>query len=265
MRMREDRMRPLWRRAPALIAVPALVAGVLLPACAARAQEPGEPPRPTRDRTITVTGTGVVEREPDQAVIMLAVENRAETAEAAARANAETMDRVIAAVRRLGIERDRIRTASYQLHPEYARDEPRPGQTSEPRVVGYRAMNMVRVTVDDIARVGEVIDAALGAGANRVTGLSFQLRDPERARLDALALAVQNARAEAQALASALGETLGPALDVSTTGRLPQPVPYLADAVLARTAEFATAPTPIEPGTLRVEATVTIVYRLQPR
>lgn len=264
MRMRKEMMRPRRRPAPALVAVPALAAGLLLPACAARAQQPGVTP-PVRERTITVTGTGVVDREPDQAVVMLAVENSAPTADAAAQANAEVMERVIAALRRLGLTQDRIRTVSYQLHPEYARDEPRPGQSYEPRVVGYRAMNMVRVTVDDIARVGEVIDAALGAGANRVTGLSFQLRDPERARLDALALAVQNARAEAQALASALGETLGPALDVSTTGRLPQPVPYLADAVLARTAEFATAPTPIEPGTLRVEATVTIVYRLQPR
>jgi len=264
MRMQEETMRPRRRPAPALIAVPALAAALLLPACAARAQEPGSPTPPARERTITVTGTGVVDREPDQAVIMLAVENMARTADAAAQANAETMERVIAALRRLGLDRDRIRTVSYQLHPEYARDEPRPGQPYEPRIVGYRAMNMVRVTLDDIARVGEVIDAALGAGANRVTGLSFQLRDPERARIDALALAVQNARGEAQALADALGETLGPALDVSTTGRIPQPVPYMMDAVAAR-AELAAAPTPIEPGTLRVEATVTIVYRLLPR
>jgi len=264
MRMREDGLRPLRSRASALITVPALAVGLLLPACAARAQEPGAAPAPPRDRTITVTGTGVVEREPDQAVIMLAVETSAQTADAAARANAETMERVIAALRRLGLTQDRIRTVSYQLHPEYARDEPRPGQSYEPRVVGYRAMNMVRVTLDEIARVGEVIDAALGAGANRVTGLSFQLRDPERARNDALALAVQNARAEAQTLASALGETLGPALDVSTTGRVPPPVPYMMDTA-ARAEVLSAMVTPIEPGTLRVEATVTIVYRLLPR
>lgn len=264
MRMQEETMRPRRRLAPALIAVPALAAALLLPACAARAQEPGGPTRPARDRTITVTGTGVVEREPDQAVINLAVENMAQTADAAAQANAQTMERVIAALRRLGLERDQIRTVSYQLHPEYARDEPRPGQQYEPRIVGYRAMNMVRVTLNDIRRVGEVIDAAISAGANRVTGLNFQLRDPERARVDALALAVQNARAEAQALAAALGETLGPALDVSTTGMIPRPVPYMMDAIAAR-AEIATMPPPIEPGTLRVEATVTIVYRLLPR
>ncbi len=262
MRVQDDIMRPRRRLAPVLVFVPALAAGLLLPACAARAQQPGAT-APARERTITVTGTGVVEREPDQAVIMLAVENRAQTADAAAQANAETMEQVIAALRRLGLDRDRIRTVSYQLHPEYARDEPRPGQY-EPRVVGYRAINMVQVTLDDITRVGEVIDTAIGAGANRVTGLNFQLRDPERARIDALALAVQNARAEAQALASALGETLGPALDVTTTGRIPPPIPYMMDT-MARAEVAVAAPTPIELGRLRVEATVTIVYRLQPQ
>lgn len=259
MRMRKEMMRPRRRPAPALAAVPALIAGLLLPACAARAQQPGVTP-PVRERTITVTGTGVVDREPDQAVVMLAVENSAPTADAAAQANAEAMERVIAALRQLGLERDRIRTVSYQLHPEYARDEPRPGQY-EPRVVGYRAVNMVQVTLDDITRVGEVIDAAISAGANRVTGLHFQLRDPERARVDALALAVRNARVEAQALAAALGETPGPVLSVSTTGMVPPPIPFVMDR-MGRAEMAAAVPTPIEPGTLRVEVTVTIVYGL---
>jgi len=232
---------------------------MLLPACAARAQQPATVPA-AQERTITVSGRGVVDREPDQAVIMLAVESSAATAEAAAQSNAETMERMIGALRRLGLERDRIRTISYQLHPEYARDPQPRGGEHEPRIVGYRAINMVQVTVDDIGRVGEIIDAAIAAGANRVTGLNFQMRDPERARIDALALAVRNARVEAEALAAAFGETLGPVLSVSTTGMIPPPMPVAMD----RMVEMA-ARTPIEPGTVRVEATVTAVFRLLPR
>ncbi|HEX7088866.1 MAG TPA: SIMPL domain-containing protein [Longimicrobiales bacterium] len=247
-------------RAPAaLAAIPAIAAALLLPACAARAQQPETAP-PARERTITVTGTGAVDRTPDQAVILLAVESTAPTAQAAAESNAQTMERLIAALRRLGLGEDRVRTASYQLHPEYARNEPRAGP-EEPRIVGYRAMNMVRVTVDDVERVGEVIDAALAAGANRVTGLHFQLRDPHAARHEALAMAVDRARAEAEVLARALGQGLGPVLSISSTGMIPPPIPLMMDrmeAVAART-------TPIEPGTLRVEATVTAVYRLLPQ
>lgn len=259
MEYRKEMTRPRRRPAPAAVAVLALAAGLLLPACAARAQQPGTAPA-AYERTVTVTGTGVVDREPDQAVIMLAVETSAPTAEAAAQANAEAMERLIAALRRLGLERDRIQTASYQLHPEYAREEPRPGQY-EPRIVGYRAINMVRVTLDDITRVGEVIDTAIGAGANRVTGLHFQLRDPERARVDALGLAVRNARVEAEALAAALGQSLGPVLNVSTAGMIPPPIPVPMD----RMESLAMRATPIEPGTVRVEATVTIVFRLLPQ
>ena len=241
-------------------AIPAIAAALLLPACAARAQQPETTP-PARERTITVTGTGAVDRTPDQAVIMLAIENTAPTAQAAAESNAQSMERLIAALRRLGFGEDRVRTVSYQLHPEYARNEPRTN-LEEPRIIGYRAMNMVRVTVDDIKRVGEVIDAALAAGANRVTGLHFQLRDPHAARHEALAMAVDRARAEAEVLARALGQTLGPVLSISTTGMIPPPMPVAMDR--AEALAFR-ATTPIEPGTMRVEATVTAVYRLLPQ
>lgn len=210
--------------------------------------------------TITVTASGTVTREPDRATILLAVESFAATAREAADSNATRMQSVLAALRRLRLTEDQVRTLSYELIPEY--DYERPRTTGEDRLRGYRARNMVRVTLDDVTRVGQVIDAAIAAGANRVAGLNFELRDPAAARADALRAAVESARIEAEAIAGAIGRPLGPVISVNTGGPIPIPAPMASRMVMdAATA----APTPVEPGSLQLSATVTVVYRLDPR
>lgn len=231
----------------------------LLGPMSARAQQPGgapaEPPR-----TITVSGTGTLHRTPDQAVVSLAVENQAPTARQAAQQNAEQMDRVVSALRQAGIAAARIRTQGYNLMPEYQYIQPSgPGQPGEQKLIGYRASNMVEVTVDAIPRVGAVIDAAIAAGANRAQGISFQLADPEGARREALRLAVANARLNAEALAQAAGQRLGSVLRLSmNVGVMQPPRPMLR----AMSADASVAPTPVEPGEMDVTADVTAVYRL---
>jgi uncharacterized protein len=223
---------------------------LLLPA-AVQAQAPqGETPR-----TITVSGTGIVEREPDQGLVVVAVESEAPNARAAAEANAARMTQLVAALRRAGIPERSIRTVSYELRPEYARED---RGREPPRIVAYRAVNMVQVTVDEVARLGGIIDAAIAAGANRVTSIQFQLRDRHTAHLEALAVAMQNARREAEALAAAAGERLGPAMNITSGGfAAPPPMPYARADMM----EMAMA-TPIEAGTLNVMANVHVVYRL---
>jgi hypothetical protein len=232
-----------------------LLLALLLPA-PLRAQEPGPP------NTVTVSATGVVQREPDRAKLLLSVESFAGTAQEAAARNAERMDALLAALRRVGLDPDDIRTVSYSLDPEYDFRQDAPRQPGEDRIIGYRARNTVEVTIDAIDRVGTIIDAAIQAGANRVLGISFELRDPDAARREAIAIAVGKARAEAEAVAAAVGRPLGPVLSVSTTGSFPVPVPmYRMDAVQAARA----VATPIEPGTLEVAASITIVYALERR
>jgi uncharacterized protein len=239
---------------------PGLLASALLltalPA-AARAQQPAaEPPR-----TLAVSAMGTIERDPEQGVVAFAVETQAATAQAAAETNAQRMARLNAALRGAGVAERHIRTISYELRPEYARVEPgRDPAREPPRIVGYRAMNMVQVTVDDVTRVGALIDVAIGSGANRVTSIGFQLRDPHAAHLEAVAQAMQNARREAEAVAQAAGERLGPPISISTggfAGPPRPPMPYArADAM-----EMAMV-TPVEPGTLSVTAHVNVVYRM---
>lgn len=219
-------------------------------------------PQPTR---IVVSALGSASRAPEQAVINLAIETAARTAQAAAEQNAETMDRIVAALRRLDIPEDQIRTTAYNMYPEYRHYDGRDPEMAnrQPEIIGYRVMNQVMVTVDGAARAGAVIDAALGAGANRVDGLGFQLRDTEAVRADALREAMQKARAEAQLLAEAAGLTLGPPIEISTSfGYMPPPMPPMP--MYARDmAQAAAAPTPVQPGSVEVQASVNIVYSAQ--
>ncbi|MGH7482568.1 MAG: SIMPL domain-containing protein [Longimicrobiales bacterium] len=211
--------------------------------------------------TISVTGTGSVQVPPDQATVLLAVETVAPTAQRAAAENAEKMTRIIDAVRALGIAEEDIRTTSYDLSPIY-RQEPRPmpeQEPSEPAIVGYRASNMVEVTLEDIEMPGPVIDAAIDAGANRVAGLTFGIEDPVEARQEALELAVRSARAEAEAVAAAAGVGLGEPITITVGPDFV--IPYPSYARMER-ADMAVA-TPVQPGDLTVSASVTIVYELR--
>ena len=241
---------------PRFLFAAALLLAAALPLQAQQAEARRDP------RVLNVTGTGTVQRQPDRAVVLVAVESRAPNAQQAAQTNARKMEAVYAALRKLGITPPSVQTVAYELRPEYARPDPRGENPGTPRVVGYVATNMVRVQVDDITRVGSVIDATIGAGANRVANLSFELKDMESARLDALRMAVQKARAEAEAVAAAAGQKLGPPQSISSSsGWQPQPM-YRRDVAMEMA---AAAPTPIESGNLSIVANVSITYLLEDR
>lgn len=222
-----------------------------LPA-SARAQEPTR----EHDRRVHVNANATVRRAPDRAVVQLAVESTAATAAEATAANAATMQAVLEAVRRLGIPAERIQTLRIELQPRYDRRR----DVASPEIVGYQALNQVTVRVDDLERVGAVVDAAVTAGANRVTGIAFELSEPEEAYHEALRMAIEKARREAEVVAGALGEMLGPPVEVSTGGfSVPRPMMRVAPMAM----EMAeSAQPPVEPGELEIQASVSITYTL---
>ncbi|HSJ25571.1 MAG TPA: SIMPL domain-containing protein [Longimicrobiales bacterium] len=225
---------------------------MLVPAAAgAQVAPPQEQPR-----TLSVSAVGTVEMEPEQGVVLLAVESEATTAQEAAAANAQRMAQLMAALRQAGVADRQVRTTSYELRPEYSR-EPR-GQ-EPPRITSYRAINMVQVTVDTVARMGGIIDRAISSGANRVANIHFQLRDPQAAHVEALAVAMRNARRQAEAIAAAAGERLGPPMSINTGGYSPAPPPMPYGRAEMAAMDVAT---PVEGGTLTVTAHVNVVYRL---
>lgn len=247
---------PVGRGHAVRTAVAVWLPAFLLPAAGpAEAQEREPPP------VIRVAAAATVEVEPDRARLTVAVETRADSARQAAADNARRTEAVLRALRRLGISGEAVRTAGYQLQPVYERP-PRPGPdgTREPRLVGYRAVNSVEATVDSLPLVGTAIDAAIGAGANRVAGLHFELRNPEAPRREALSRAVETARARAEAAAAASGARLGPVMEIVILED--RPIPLRARALDVAAAEMA-AETPVEPGILTVTETVTVVWRLE--
>jgi uncharacterized protein YggE len=237
------------------IAVPALLAALLAMPMAAEAQQqdlrtPG---------TIRVSATGETRTPPDRAWADFGVETEAATASQAADQNARKMEAVITALVRAGVARENVRTSDFNVFPVHA--QTRDG-TGEPRIRGYRASNVVTAQTDDVRRVGPLVDAALAAGANRINGVRFGMRDPDRARDVALRDALRRARAEAAVLAEGMGVQLGRVLDVSTSTAPPMPFPvaYRMQAQMADAT--ASAVTPIEPGQQTVHATVTVVFEI---
>src|SRR5262249_21323353 len=123
-------------------------------------------------------------------------------------------------------------------------------------VVGYTASNSVSAVVRDLAKVGDVIDAAIAAGANNVSGPSLSRDDRDKLYNDALEAAVADARATASVLGHAAGASLGAVQSLAESPEESGPVPAYAVALRAP------AETPIEPGTAEITATVRVVFAL---
>lgn len=250
-----DILRTSWTR-PTVASVAALAAVAALAGLAppsASAQE-GTPPPPF----IQVSASASVDVESDRANVRFAVETQATTAADASAENARRMDAVIRALRALDVTGTEIETTGYQLNPVYSRND-RGGMST---IESYRALNHVVVTVDDVEAVGRLIDAGIGAGANRVAGITFEATDTRQARLDALRMAVEKATEEARIIAVAMGRELGGPLEVQGGAEMPQPYPMYARMEMAQAAEVST---PVEPGEQTVQASVTVKFRIGPR
>jgi hypothetical protein len=221
-----------------------------LAASPARAADSDEPPA----STIRVTGEASVTTRPDRVELDFGVVTRAPNAERAAAENARVLQNVLTALRRALGPRADIQTISYFLQPDYQYAEGAP-----PRITGYTATNTVRVRQDDPARIGPVIDAATRAGANQIERIRFLLKDEDAPKANALRMAALEARAKANALATALGLQVIRIRSVEEVG--PSPRPYF-DLELARS---AAATTPILPGRIETTATVTLTVELARR
>lgn len=203
---------------------------------------------------IVVAGESVVHARPDTANVTVAVVTQGQTALAAQQENARQTDAVVRAVKSAAGAGAQVETSGYSLQPQYVYR-----QNESPVIQGYQARNAVNVTLSDLTRVGGVIDAATGAGANNVDSLSFTLRDDAAARDESLAGATREALRKAQIMARALGGRVVRVVEVQEATDQPRPVPiYKTQMTMARAAEAET-PTPIETGTLDVRSRVQLV------
>ena len=206
-------------------------------------------------RNMSVTGAGQVSLRPDIAYIYIGVHTEdPSAADAVAKNNADTQ-KLIEALSAEGVASDDIRTSNFSIwtNTPYSMD----GMPGEPV---YVVDNTVYVTVRDLAGLGELLDAAVQAGANNINSIQFDVADKSQALSEARKLAVDAARAQAEELAAAAGVSLGEIQTISYYDSMPYPVFDGKGMGGGAAAEMAV---PINPGTMQLTVTVTISYEIK--
>lgn len=203
--------------------------------------------------TLDLSAEGEAHPAPDMATLTLGVTAQGASATEAMAAASAAMTRVIAAVKSAGIDPRQIQTSSLTLNPQYvyAPNEP-------PKLTGYQAANEATVTVLDLARVGSVADAAVGAGATNVGEISFGLRTRFAAENFARLAAVKALQDKAALYAEASGYHIQRLVNLSegVAYAAPPPIPVRQMTLQA------VAATPVQPGELTVRVTVTGEFEL---
>jgi len=215
---------------------------------------PPPPMGPHIGTRLEISAEASVTRVPDQVQISAGVTTQAPTAQAALSANAERMARVIAALKKAGIDDKSIRTASINLSPQYHYVEQQP-----PIITGYQASNQLSVVFRNVAKAGAILDALVANGANQINGPSFGLSDNEAALDEARVAAIRKARARAELYAGATGLKVKRIISISEGGGGPvYPQPMVAMSARADKAE-----TMIQPGEQAVSVTVSVAFELE--
>jgi uncharacterized protein YggE len=205
---------------------------------------------------LDITATGEVTRVPDVAIISAGVVSRAATASAAMQDAANRMDRVLAALKRAGIESRDIQTSSVNLNPEYRYPE-----NQSPQLTGYTASNTVTVRFRDIRNSGKILDALVSQGANQINGPNLTIDKPEAALDEARGKAIAEGRARAELYARSLGLHVARVVAVSESGGYAVPPPAPPMPVMARA--YDSAQTKIEPGEQKLQVSLTMTFELR--
>jgi uncharacterized protein YggE len=231
-------------------ALPVLLVAVLV-APVASAQTPA----PADTSVVTAIGEGTVKRAPDRAWVTIAAESRAKTPGEAQKLNADAMTAVLGKIKGAGLGADAIRTSSYELRPEF--DYANNRQTLR----GYVAQNAVEVRVDDLPKLGNILELAVGAGATTIAGIRFDLKDRSKAEQEALQQAVADARAQADVAAQAAGLKVDRVVrvEVHRQNAMPPPRPMAA----MRSEMAISAEPPVAPGELEVKSMVTLTVAVR--
>lgn len=208
-----------------------------------------------RATTLNLSAYGETRIAPDIATISLGVQTEAPTAAEALRLNADRMTRVIAALKRAGMEDRDIQTSNLSVSPQYVYE-----QNVPPRLSGYQVSNQVTVTVRDLKRLGQVVDATVNSGANSVGGISFGLADSSAAEDAARLEAARKVQARAELYARAMGYRVGRLVTMSEGGGYTPVSPPMPMMAMAR--EKFDASTPVESGELKVRMDVSATFEL---
>ncbi|MFN4909546.1 MAG: SIMPL domain-containing protein [Bacteroidota bacterium] len=211
------------------------------------------PPQPER-RTITVTGEAELTMSPDRAEVTIGVETWGKNIMSIKIDNGKRVRAILDAVKGLGIPAKDIMTRDLSIQPEYTwKDDRR-------EFIRYRMRNVVVITVNDLAKVEDVVNAGVNESSNVLEGVSFSAKDAGRLHDSLQIQAARNARSKAVALAEAVGAKVGDAITI-TESQTYEPRPMYA--MRANAAFEDRASTPVESGQLTLKSTINIVFELK--
>jgi hypothetical protein len=236
---------------PILICILALsLMHILLLSPAYSAAAPNDP-----SGTISVTGTAFDHYSPDTVEIVLAVESMSISASGAAEKNRTVMDKVITTLKRItDPEQDTIKTTSYSIQPRHEYDR----KQEKSILAGYTASNQISIKTGKIDKAGEIIDRAISAGANRVQNINFSIVEIKEFCRTLLAKAAQNARDEADTVASSFSKKISGLKNASSSCSTGRPPVVRHEIMLERA--VAKASTPIETGNIKLTATIHTIF-----
>ena len=202
------------------------------------------------DKLVTVTGEATVGITPDAAVIRIGVNSQGKTAREASDANAKQMTSVLAAIKESGIADRDVQTSRLSLQPQYD-----PNKSGTARLLGFQVTNQVSIKIRDTDKVPAILDRAIAAGANEMSGIEFVVSETSKLLDQARDDAITDGRRKAELYAKAAGAKIGQVLTIVEEGSSPPVRPMQA---------MRAAGVPVAPGEQTLRAVVTITYALIP-
>ncbi|MGI9293500.1 MAG: SIMPL domain-containing protein, partial [Pseudomonadales bacterium] len=178
--------------------------------------------------------------------------------------NNDNMNAIMRALKKLGLGKDEYKTQQFQVHPMWSQRPRNPAPEWNAKIVGYRVTNSLQVQTKKMELAGDIIGAAMGAGANTVNSVQFGLADPREYRAQAIKQAMENAQTDAQTLAAASGDKIKRTLSLNLDNAVARPLHMQPERMMMRgAAAMDSGAPPIEAGDVTVHASVSVVYELE--
>jgi hypothetical protein len=201
------------------------------------------------DKFVTVTGEASVAVAPDTALMRIGVTSQGKTAREASEANGKQMTSVLAAIKDTGIADRDVQTSRLSLQPQY--DATKSGA---PRLTGFQVTNQVTIKIRDIDKLPSVLDRAIAAGANEMSGIEFVVSEQSKLLDQARNDAIADAHRKAELYANAAGVRLGHVVAITEEGSNPPPRPVMQ--------AMRAGAVPVAPGEQMLRASVTVSYEI---
>ncbi|MFA5126152.1 MAG: SIMPL domain-containing protein [archaeon] len=209
-------------------------------------------------KTMSVSGSVTKYVTPDKVDIVLSVETLDLSAQKSQSDNAVIADKVRKALSGIGVISSDIKTVSYSVNEDFEWND----YTRKSESIGYKTVNQIQVTLSDTAKAGTVVDAAVQAGANRVSSIAFGLSDKKELEVKKTALseAATTAKTKAESIASGLGVSLGKVYSISESSYYY--TPNYSSYEMAKDASAGSAPTQVSAGDVEVTASVSVSFEI---